>query len=159
MNFEANRKKMLEDLRKQKDGKKVFPTKSSYIPNDAHKEREKDTIVIFAQKSLFLSNLIASLGPMYKIELLYDVDKATDFIVEHGVKHVVVDIDPPSDYHNAANFLTVVKTVSAQTTIFVCTKDKNDSRARALSSHGGVILAKPLSIPELAEYIDGRKAT
>jgi hypothetical protein len=159
MNFEANRRKLMEDLKKQRDRKKIVPGKPStpYVYHDQGAGLTKEIIVIFALKSFFMNNLAASLGQKYKFEIHYDVDKAIDFIIEHGVKFVIIDIDPPSDYHNAANFLTVAKTTSTNVMMFVCTKDKDASQARSLENYGGIILGKPVSIPEITEYLEHRK--
>lgn len=157
MDFEANRRKILEDLKKQKDRKKVSSCKPASVPvnADPQKKDAKEHIVIFGQKTPFLSNLVSSLSSIYKVDPMYDVDKTTDFITEHGIRHVIIDIDPPSDYHHAANLLTVVKSIASDIQLYICTKDRNDTRARALFSHGGTILDKPVSIAELKRYITG----
>lgn len=157
MDFEANRRKILEDIRKKQRDKKVVSAAKAAVASsltEPVRSSGKENVVLFGQKSLFLNNLVASLSSIYTVTVFYDVDKATDFISEKGIKFVLIDIDPPSDYHVAANFLTVVKTVSPGTLDFVCTKDKTDSRARSLASYGGVILEKPISIPEIKRYIE-----
>lgn len=154
MNFEANRQRILEDLKKKRDRKKVSAAKpvTQYTESSA-RSSEKQHVALFAQKSLFVNNIVASLSQVFKVSTFFDVDKATDFILENAVKYVVVDIDPPSDYHQAANLLTVVKSLASGAIIFVCTKDKDDSRARTLFSHGGIIIQKPVSIPDLVELM------
>jgi len=159
MNFEANRKRILDDLKKQRDRKKVSAAKPvmHYTEGGAAKSADKQFVAIFAQKSLFVNNIVASLSQQFKVEVFFDVDKTTDYVLENRVKFVIVDIDPPSDYHQAANLLTVIKTLAAGVIFFVCTKDKDDSRAKALFSHGAFIVQKPVSIPELVELMSGHE--
>jgi len=157
MNFEANRRKILEDLRRQREHKKSAGAKvpgQQFAQFGTLKKNDKERIAIFAEKSLFLNNLVSSLSHSFQIDSFVDVDKAMDFIVEKNIRFVIIDIDPPSDYHQAANFLTVVKSLVAGAIIFVCTKDKNESRARTLFTHGGIIIEKPVSIPELIELMN-----
>lgn len=155
MNFEANRRKILEDIKRQRIRKKVSTAKhpSKYFNESAQINNGKQRVAVFGNKSLFLNNLIASLSHAYTIEVFNDVDKATDYIVEKAVKFVIIDIDPPSEYHCAATLLTVLKTLCADALLFICTKDKNESRAKALFLHGGIILEKPISIPDFIEFM------
>ncbi|MBN1756678.1 MAG: hypothetical protein JW863_00070 [Chitinispirillaceae bacterium] len=152
MNFEANRKKILEELQRNKSRKKVHHAKSATDFTGASTS-QKIPVVVFGQKSPFLINLLHSLGSRCEPTPMTDVDTAVDFIMEKSIPHLIIDIDPPSDYHLGVNLLTVVKSVSSSLNIFVCTKDIHSQQAHSLEKHGCTLLEKPLSIPTLMTYL------
>ncbi len=154
MNFEANRKRILEELQRNKSRKKVHSSipapNLSVSPENGH---TKVPVVLFGKKSPFMINLLHSLSSRCEPALMDDVDTAVDFIMEHAIGHLIIDIDPPSDYHLGVNLLTIVKTVSASVNVFVTTGDSNSQQARSLQNHGCTLLEKPLSTPALLRYL------
>ena len=158
MDFEANRRKILADLRQAKLKKKASAYRSSHYQNTEQVENEKKVVhppvVVFGEKGLFVNNLLSSLtNSSFQVERFFDVDKTADYLLENGIRHVLIDIDPPSDYHQAVNLLAVVKSLIADACMIIYTKDGQDSRARLLEDHGGIILEKPFSFQELFRYI------
>jgi DNA-binding NtrC family response regulator len=160
MTFEENRRKILYDLRRQKSIKRAklkahnFSHTSS-VGDESHidEKSERTTVVIFGEKGPFLNNFISALSNLYTVSHFTDVDKAVDYMMDNGVKYLIIDIDPPSDYHQGVNLFTVASSVSSEIKIIICSSDKEDSRARSLSDHGCIVLQKPISIPEVAKYI------
>lgn len=162
MNFEANRRKILENLQKQKStrGSSYRPaTRSKPIAQSVQPTIAKSThaivVCVFGKKSLFMKNLVNTLARNYMVSLYDEMEVAIDFSVSNNVVCVILDIDPPSDYHMAINVLTAVKTLLPEVKLLVCTKDRNDSRARSMVDHGCLVLEKPVSSPEIMRFIDG----
>lgn len=160
MDFEANRRKILADLRDAKLRKKASAYRSSSRSNPAEAaETEKKTphpsLVVFGNKSLFVNNLVSTLknSGFTVRQFSDDVDKTADFLLENSIRHVLIDIDPPSEYHEAVNLLAVVRSLVPNACMIIYTKDIEDSRARSLQDHGGVVLEKPFSLQDLYRTI------
>ena len=157
MNFEANRKKILEELQRQKSRKKVTtsrkPSAVELSGTTSGTPGQKIPVAIFGVKSPFMINLLHLLSSRCETTLMNDVDTTVDFIADHSINHLIIDIDPPSDYHLGVNLLTIVKTVSASVNVYVTTRDINSQQARSLQHHGCALLEKPLSTPVLLSYL------
>ena len=154
MNFEANRKKILEELQRNKSRKKSHQTRSAAdFTASSSTDSIKVPVVLFGQKSPFMINLVHSLANRCIPTQMTDVDTAVDFIAEKSIPHLIIDIDPPSDYHLGVNLLTVVKSVASRVNVFVCTRDIHSQQAQSLEKHGCALLEKPLSMPQLLQFL------
>lgn len=155
MNFEANRKKILEDLQRSKRKKLHSSRAASGVDYSiqAGNGREKVPVALFGKKSPFFINLEHALANRCVPTLKDDVDKMVDFIEEKSINHLIIDIDPPSDYHLGVNLLTIVKSLSSTINVFVCTRDINSQQSQVMQNHGCALLEKPVSIPQLIGYI------
>lgn len=161
MDFEANRRKILSDIRQAKLRKKASAYRGSkHHINNEQIETEKKAVhpplVVFGEKGLFVNNLISSLtNSAFQVKRFFDVDKTVDYMLENGIQYVLIDIDPPSDYHQAVNLLSVVRSLITDACMIIYTKDIHDSRARSLEDHGGTILEKPFSLQDLFHLLSG----
>jgi two-component SAPR family response regulator len=159
MDFEVNRRNVLADLRDAELRKKASSCRNASRLNAAETvEAEKKTsyppVVVFGNESLFVNNLVSTLkntGFTIK-QFSDDIDKTADYLPENGIHHVLIDIDLPSDYHQAVNLLVVVKSLIADACLIIYIKDVEDSRTRSLNDHGGVVLEKPFSLQDLYKY-------
>ena len=160
MNFEANRKKILADLQRKKSLKRIeqkahtrLSSTSGIADADPSEKKSRLPVALFGNKGFFINNFTSSLSGTYKVSCFSDVDMTINYMMDNSVKHLIVDIDPPSDYHLGVNLFTVAKSIGAGITIIVCTMNVEDSRALSLSDHGCIVLQKPISIPDLSKYI------
>ncbi|MGD9202269.1 MAG: hypothetical protein PVI26_11945 [Chitinispirillia bacterium] len=164
MDFEQNRKAMLEELNKQKRERvikrKVDSAKQrlggerqnnvSYT-DGAVKKRKK--IMIFGKKSYFIRGIVQGLQNSYDVTSFENHEKACDFCINNSISYVFLDMDEPTDWKESTDLFTTTKMMNKNVEMFLMTSDEFSTPVQTLVEKGGIVIKKPISVNELYGYL------
>ena len=162
MDFEQTRRDVLNNLLKMKKEKgpatpRASPQKKPAIPpgsaGTAGDPTQKKQIVIYGKESLFLKNLIRGLKSHYVITSFDNEEKAYCYCIDNEIMHVLLDMDPPTDWRMATDVFTTIKTQKPDVHCILFTKKVTSVEVKRLVNQGAVIIVKPVSFEELHKQL------
>lgn len=162
MDFEKNRREVLQQLSKMRQSKKG--TKKAFTKKPGQKvsfsgdqvtisQKEKKEIILFAKQSVFIRNLLQTLSSSYSVVHLDNPEKACDHCLDHNCTAVLLDMDEPTDWKMSHDVFTTIRTINTDITFILLTKNSRVVPVKTLSAHGAAVVLKPVNFEELKSYI------
>jgi hypothetical protein len=136
--FDKNKKELLDRLEAMRQKVK-----------DEAFARDSAAIVVFAQKSPFIEGLVKTLEKKHLVRFFFNVDEACSFCIDHKSAHVILDMDPPTDWKMSTDVFTTVKTVNPGARFILCTKTPGSTEVQTLAAQKAEVLALPFSAEAL----------
>jgi len=158
MDFEKNRRKMLEQPSKRQQVKqginKAAPDKPLPKATFTGKKvtapvKEKKEIILFAKQSLFLRNLLQKLAASCTVVHNDNPDKICDYCIDHNCKTVLLDMDEPTDWKMSHDVFTTIRTINPDVAFVLLTKNRRSVPVETLAVKGAAVVTKPVSFKEL----------
>ena len=117
-------------------------------------ELSPDTVrvVLFGTECPFIHSMIEMLRKETVIAFLSDPEKMITFCMDHPIPNVIIDIDPPSDYHLVMDAFASVRILLPDTRIFACSSRKNSIEVEHMKMHGATILDKPILRKQVHQF-------
>ena len=157
MNFEQKRQAMLQKIKRMKEEKCGFRVSSDYMSDvdggEPAGEKNKKKLVFFGAKTSFAEIAVKKLEETCIVYSFDDGESATNFCIENSIKNVVLDMDAPTDWCEATDVFTAVKTSTPEAKFLLCTKDNESSHVRTIEASGGTIINKLLPLKELENFL------
>ncbi|RPJ57847.1 MAG: hypothetical protein EHM12_08755 [Dehalococcoidia bacterium] len=158
MDFEQTRREVLNNLLKMKKEKRpatpiASPQKKPAVQpgnvSTAGDPAQKKQILIYGKESLFIKNTIQELKSRYIVTCFNDEEKACACCIDSGISHVLLDMDPPTDWRMATDVFTTIKTQKPDVHFILFTKKTTSVEVKTLANQGAAIIAKPVSFQEV----------
>jgi DNA-binding NarL/FixJ family response regulator len=134
INFEKNKKELLEKLEALKKKSK-----------EEDLQKQKNTVVIFAKSSLFIEGLKDALKRKYFIKHFENSEEASNFCISNNINKIILDMDSPTDWRDATDVFTTVKTIKPDVRIIISTKEPQQIPVKTLQQKGACVLKVPFS--------------
>ncbi len=131
----------------------LYSSSNSAEPDEDLKESGTVQLVIFASESPFLESICSMLKPLIRVKILEDSEMAVNFILEFGIKNILLDLDTPSNSRKATDVFSAVKTLNPSVQFFAAIKNPLCTSAQELSSKGVVLLKKPLLRKQIEQFV------
>ncbi len=163
MDFEKNRREVLLQLSKMRPSEKgqqnLFKNKPTQKVNFSSKhvtisQSNKKEIILFAQKSLLVRNLLQTLSTSYSVTQIDDPEKACNYCLDKDINTILLDMDEPTDWKMSHDVFTTIKTINTKVMFILFTKDINTVPVRTLAAQGAAVLCKPIRFEELYSAIN-----
>lgn len=161
MNFEKNRQELLGKLRVMRrdktvsrmtkrfeDSKPRLAQTGNYQPLDAKKE-----ICLYSSQHLFRSSISTTLSSKAIVKWFELTSEIIDYTVEHQLKTVILDLDPPTDPKRCHEIMCNIKTAQSDTTFLLCGINPNSPQAELLQKFGGYFIQKPIDANDIFKYL------
>ncbi len=110
-------------------------------------------LVLFGAESPFLTSISDMLSALVVITGFSDQENIIRFVLEYGIKHVIVDLDSPTDCFESINIFSALKTLVPDVSVYACTKTPLSDEAQGLKHKDAVILPKPLFRKQIEEFV------
>ncbi|KMQ51058.1 hypothetical protein CHISP_1981 [Chitinispirillum alkaliphilum] len=110
-------------------------------------------LVLFGAESPFLRSIAEMLSAMIVITAFDDPEKTINFTLEYQIKHVILDLDPPTDCFESINIFSAIKTLDPDIKMYACTKTPLSNEAGGLKHKGAIILPKPLWRKQIESFV------
>ena len=130
-NFEKNKKALLDQINSLRTPEKP---QASHNPD----------IIVYGAKSPFMEGLLGALNKLCALEFFNDVEKATEYCIDHRVNTIILDMDIPTDWKMSTDVFTTVKTVNPQTHFILLSKTPEALPVATLAAQGAEVLMKPI---------------
>jgi hypothetical protein len=109
-------------------------------------------VVLFGIECPFVHSMIEMLRTETVIAFLSDPEKMITFCMDHPIPNVIIDIDPPSDYHVVMDAFASVRILLPDTRIFACSSRKSSIEVEHMKMHGATILDKPILRKQVVHF-------
>jgi hypothetical protein len=109
-------------------------------------------VVLFGTDCPFMHSMIEMLRKETVIAFLSDPEKMITFCMDHPIPNVIIDIDPPSDYHLVMDAFASVRILLPDTRVFACSSRKNSIEVEHMKMHGAKILDKPILRKQVLQF-------
>jgi hypothetical protein len=109
-------------------------------------------VVLFGAECPFIHSMIEMLRTETVIAFLSDPEKMITFCMDHPIPNVIIDIDPPSDYHVVMDAFASVRILLPETRIFACSSRKSSIEVEHMKMHGATILDKPILRKQVHQF-------
>ena len=164
MNFEHNRKTILEELNKRKREhvikRKVNSAKQRLMGERQHDssntdgtEKKRKKIMVFGKKSYFIRGIVEGLKNSYDVISFEDHEKACDFCINNSISYIFLDMDAPTDWKESTDLFTTTKMINNNVEMYLMTMDEYSTPVQTLVEKGGIVMKKPISVDELNNYL------
>ncbi|ERP31624.1 hypothetical protein [Chitinivibrio alkaliphilus] len=166
MDFDTNRNRLLQQLtsqRKQKQrsientrAKMRLKEQAQALGTASSKRRgRKKFVLLYGHPGLFLGTVKATLADMAEVVLYNNIDRASEYVLEHHIPLVIMDMDPPSDWRKCHDLFTTGKTMYPDINYIVFQKNKIPEEPVCVLEHQGAhVLTKPLNSAEFTALVE-----
>jgi hypothetical protein len=129
---------------------------------DEDEDEEDDTpdysdvrLLIFASPGPFTESLFPMID---QHEIVYAVTDIPEEIIDIAmnnlqIKHVLIDMDKPSDPTKGVNIFSDLKTLNPKIQIFYCTRNPSTIEARSIQTKGAKLMQKPVLRKMVDQFI------
>ena len=112
-------------------------------------------LLIFASPGPFTESLFPMID---QHELVYAVTDIPEEIIDIAmnnlqIKHVLIDMDKPSDPTKGVNIFSDLKTLNPKIQIFYCTRNPSTIEARSIQTKGAKLMQKPVLRKMVDQFI------
>jgi len=142
-NFEKNKQAILNQINS------IRHTEKPQTP-------QKPDVIIFGAKSPFMEGLLDALKKQCALEFFDDVEKATEYCVEHAVNEIILDMDLPTDWKKSTDVFTTAKTVNPNIHFILLTKTPQAIPVATLAAQSAEVLVKPFGTDILFKKLKTR---
>jgi DNA-binding NtrC family response regulator len=157
MDFNSNREELLKVLRSQKKkrpSRSGNPTVSSHSSHTIKPVRSTTEVLIYGHSGPFLRTLRSVVENVCRVQIFEDIDKAAEYVIQHHIPVVLMDLDPPSDWKMCHDLFTTGKTMYPDIHYIVYQSQKKvPDHIRMLEKQGAHIFSKPVETQELRTFI------
>ena len=113
-------------------------------------------LLIFASPGPFTESLFPMID---QHELIYAVTDIPEEIIDIAmnnlqIKHVLIDMDKPSDPTKGVNIFSDLKTLNPKIQIFYCTRNPSTIEARSIQTKGAKLIQKPVLRKTVDKFIE-----
>ncbi|MDR2591202.1 MAG: hypothetical protein LBC59_00135 [Chitinispirillales bacterium] len=132
---------------------------ADYDDDDEEEEAEPDysdvRLLIFATPGPFTESLFPMID---QHELVYAVTDIPEEIIDIAmsnmqIRHVLIDMDKPSDPTKGVNIFSDLKTLNPKIQIFYCTRNPSTIEARSIQTKGAKLIQKPVLRKTVDKFI------
>jgi len=127
--------------------------------DDEEEEAEPDysdvRLLIFAKTGPFTDSLFPMIDQHELVYAVTDVpEEAIDIAINNPqIKHVLIDMDKPSEPAKGVNIFSDLKTLNPGIQIFYCTKNPSSIEARSIQTKGAKLIQKPVLRKTVDQFI------
>jgi hypothetical protein len=127
--------------------------------DDDEEEEEPDysdvRLLVFATPGPFTESLFPMID---QHELVYAVTDIPEEIIDIAmsnmqIRHVLIDMDKPSDPTKGVNIFSDLKTLNPNIQIFYCTRNPSTIEARSIQTKGAKLIQKPVLRKTVDQFI------
>jgi CheY-like chemotaxis protein len=113
-------------------------------------------LLIFAADGPFTNSLEPMLGEYDLCYAITDTEVEAFEIIEKNpqIKHVLIDLDRPTDPAKGLNLFSELKMINPNIVISYCTKNPMSMEARNIQTKGGKLLQKPVLRKTLDQFYE-----
>ena len=130
-NFEKNKKALLDQINSLRNPEKPQVSRNPEI-------------IVYGAKSPFMEGLLGALNKLCALEFFNDVEKATEYCIDHRVNTIILDMDIPTDWKMSTDVFTTVKTVNPKSHFILLSKTPEALPVATLTAQGAEVLMKPI---------------
>ncbi|MDR0307899.1 MAG: hypothetical protein LBI42_13830 [Chitinispirillales bacterium] len=122
---------------------------------DAEPDLEDIQLVIFASEGPFTESFI----PMLKqFDVVFYVTDEPEVVIDifmqnSQIRHVLIDMDRPTDPNKGMNVFSDLKTINSNLLIHYCTKNPLSMESRNIQSKGAHLMQKPILRKTVEQYV------
>ncbi len=164
MNFEKNRKELLEQLshrrrdkstqRKSASAKSATKSKPTVSQEAGPSKKIRKNILLYGLDSIFLRNILQTLKSTYSVSSFDNSDDACKSCLDNNISDVLLDMDTPTDWKMSTDVFTTVRTLHPDVKFYLFTKDRRSVPVQTLVAQGGILMPKPVHFEELYAELD-----
>ena len=163
MDFEQNRRKMMDELAKRKretavnrrisSAKKVSAS-GDFVPSESiGSGPRKPVVAVYGAESFFMRGFLAGLKSGNEVIYSTKHEDVIDYAIENDVDAVVIDMDAPTDWKMSTDVFTTIRMMKNDLPFFICTLSPNPVSVQTLTARGGVLLKKPVDVQQLSQML------
>jgi hypothetical protein len=101
-------------------------------------------IVLFGTESPFIKSIIEMFRVITVIAYFDNPEGMITFCLDHPVKNILFDIDPPTDCHLAMDAFASIRMLLPNLSVFVCSGRKMSLEVDHFKMYGATVMEKPI---------------
>lgn len=114
------------------------------VARTADLEPKDVKMVIYAAPTPLTDSLVSALSHETVITAFEDPERLISFCSKYQIKFVLLDLDPPSDFHIALDIFSALKIIDSSITFFACAKRISPKEKQYLLKNEVSIIEKPI---------------
>jgi len=126
---------------------------------DEHLSPREVKLVIHAAPGPMCDTLVATMKTRTVVAAFATPEETINFTLEYGARHILMDLDSPTDTHGCVDVFSVLRTLIPTLGVYVCTRNSLSIEARTLQFKGAVLIPKPFLFREADQVIHFMKLT
>ncbi|MDR2692866.1 MAG: hypothetical protein LBB74_01460 [Chitinispirillales bacterium] len=143
------------DAQKKDDAESYDENYEDEDEEEAESDYSDVRLLIFASTGSFTESLFPMIDQHELVYAVTDVpEEAIDIAINNSqIRHVLIDMDRPSDPAKGVNLFSDLKTLNPGIQIFYCTKNPSSIEARSIQTKGAKLIQKPVLRKMVDQFI------